>query len=126
MPPVAISPDWQQMGQRWLDQVKHRELWRDPDLTLANLARALGTNTSYLSKAFNEGIEQNFNECINRLRVQAVEAVLQRGGETRDLLSIALEAGFRSKTSFNRAFKAYTGHTPTEYRSTPPESRLKS
>lgn len=126
LPAPATAPDWQQMGQRWLDQVKHRELWRNPNLTLATLARELGTNTSYLSKAFNEGIEQNFNECINRLRVEAIEAILRQDGETRDLLTIALDAGFRSKASFNRAFKAYTGHTPTEYRGTPAGSRLKS
>jgi|SRR5580658_1253316 AraC-like DNA-binding protein len=124
--PSATSPNWQDMGRRWLDQMKQRELWRDPDLTLASLARELGTNTSYLSKALNEGIGQNFNECINRLRVQAIEATLQQGGERRDLLSIALETGFRSKASFNRAFKAYTGQTPTEYRSVPAELRLKS
>jgi AraC-like DNA-binding protein len=124
--PSATSPDWQDLGRRWLDQVKRRELWRNPDLTLATLARELGTNTNYLSRALNEGIGQNFNECINRLRVQAIQAILQQGGETRDLLSIALEAGFRSKASFNRAFKAYTAQTPTEYRSVLAELRLKS
>jgi len=116
VPDTKAVQNWQAQGADWLSIVRQRELWRDPDLSSVTLARELGTNTAYLSRALNEGLGQGFNECINRLRVDAVKLTLASGMEDRDLLTIALAAGFRSKASFNRAFKAYSGQTPSEYR----------
>ena len=90
--------------------------WRDPDLSLARLARHLGTNTNYLTRALNEGLGRSFNEVVNRLRVDAERAGLDRGSPGPDLLTLAHDAGFSSKTSFNRLFKRYTGMTPSQYR----------
>lgn len=94
------------------------EWWRDQELTLASLSRELGTNTSDLSRAINEGLGMNFNELINRLRVDEVKRVLTTATATNEqsLLDVAFAAGFSSKASFNRCFKLYTGETPTAYR----------
>ncbi len=110
------QPDWAGMGQRWSELVGERGWWRDPDLTAPVLARHLATNTSYLSRALNDGLGQNFNEFVNRLRVQAVQVELAKPGQPRDVLAIALDAGFNSKASFNRVFKRLTGETPTDFR----------
>jgi AraC-like DNA-binding protein len=111
------SERWKMQGTAWLEEIRKRELWRNADLSAGVLARELGTNTTYLSKALNEGLGQSFSECINRLRVEALEQVLRSGPAEGDLLALALAAGFRSKASFNRAFKTYTGQTPSQYRS---------
>lgn len=108
--------DWAGMGQRWSELVRERGWWRDPDLTAPLLARHLATNTTYLSRALNDGLGQNFNEFVNRLRVQAVQAELAKPEQLRDVLAVALDAGFNSKASFNRVFKRLTGETPTEFR----------
>lgn len=113
---VAAEKDWKAQGAAWLREVEQRALWQDADLSATMLARELGTNTAYLSKALNEGLGQSFNECINRLRVAEVERRLQDPADTADLLTIARDSGFRSKASFNRAFKTYTQRTPSEYR----------
>ena len=113
-------------GAEWRQTVLERSLWSDPEITLATLSRQLGTNTSHLSRALNEGLGQNFNEFINRLRVEAVSRQLAEPTEARDLLDLAFAAGFSSKASFNRCFKLYTGLTPTEFRRNPPAARLKS
>ncbi|HLI76203.1 MAG TPA: helix-turn-helix domain-containing protein [Acidobacteriaceae bacterium] len=112
--------DWQEQGRAWLHEIEARELWRNPDLTAAMLARELGTNTTYLSRALNEGLGQTFSECINRLRVTEVQRMLTKD-TGRDLLAIAFEAGFRSKASFNRAFKLHTRNTPSGFRSSAAE-----
>jgi len=104
------------MGERWSELVGERGWWRDPDLTAPVLARHLATNTTYLSRALNDGLGQNFNEFVNRLRVQSVQAELANPDQLRDVLAIALDAGFNSKASFNRVFKRFTGETPTEFR----------
>ncbi len=119
--PNAPSParpgiDWRERGARWHNKLKQEEWWRDPELSLDSLARKLGTNTSDLSRAINEGLGMNFNELVNRLRVDAVQSALRSPEAGSNLLDIAFAAGFSSKASFNRCFKLYTGETPTAFR----------
>lgn len=115
-PPVERPVrDWGERGRQWQQQVLAQGWWRDPELSLQGLARQLGTNSSDLSRAFNEGLGQNFNELINRMRVEAVKATLVAGGAERGMLDIAFEAGFSSKASFNRCFKLYAGETPSAF-----------
>lgn len=119
MPPaLSDTPtrDWHAQGQLWLDRTDAERWWCDSDLGLDRLARQLGTNTAYLSRAFNEGLGLSFNDAINRLRVAEVERQLADPAVGDDLLAIAFVAGFSSKTSFNRVFKARTGMTPSQYR----------
>lgn len=108
--------DWQAQGRQWLQAIETAGWWRDPELSLERLARHLGTNTAYLSRALNEGLRLSFNEAINRLRVAEVCRRLDAGGGEGELLDIAFAAGFSSKTSFNRVFKAQIGKTPSQYR----------
>lgn len=107
--------DWAAQGRAWAVVVREQHWARDPELTLARLARHLGTNTGYLSKAINQGEGTNFATFIARLRAAAVAARLEEGDPT-DLLTIALEEGFGSKASFNRAFMAAHGKSPSAYR----------
>ncbi|MCU0646845.1 MAG: helix-turn-helix domain-containing protein [Gemmatimonadaceae bacterium] len=112
---VAAGPDWAALGSTYLTAMRREEWWRDPQLTLSRLARHLATNTSYLSKALNRGVGQNFNECINRMRVDGVKHALD-AGSTLDLVQIGFDCGFNSKASFQRAFVLYAGQTPSAYR----------
>ncbi|MES2902534.1 MAG: helix-turn-helix transcriptional regulator [Pseudomonadota bacterium] len=114
--PVPPAPTQAELGQRWRAMVIEGQWWRDPELSLASLAQKIGTNTTALSRAMNEGLGLNFNEMINRLRVDAVVAALQQADENQAILDIALAEGFNSKASFNRSFKLYTGKTPRDYR----------
>ncbi|WP_298199105.1 helix-turn-helix domain-containing protein [Novosphingobium sp.] len=114
---LAPSPrrDWAQQAEEWARQIETAGWATDPDLDLARLARLLGTNTSYLSRALNAGLGVNFSTFVNGLRCKAVMAALA-AGDSRDVLTIALDAGFSSKASFNRAFLACTGTTPSAWR----------
>lgn len=113
---LETSRDWAEQGRAWLDTIDQKEFWRDPELTLSSLARQLGTNTAYLSRALNEGAGENFNAIINRRRVSAIQQCLASPNEDRDMLSLAFDAGFSSKASFNRAFADFAGMSPTAWR----------
>lgn len=117
--PAAPAPvrDWAAQGRAWIERMEAEELWRDPALTLASLARTLGTNTTYLSRALGAAAGENFNAVINRRRVAAMQELLAEPEEERDLLTIALEVGFNSKASFNRAFREFAGTSPSAWRS---------
>jgi len=114
--PASAGRDWTALGARFEAEIEARRLWQDPDLTAASLARALGTNSNYLARAFGEGLGANFNAVINRRRVRQVQAWLADPADTRAILTMAMDAGFRSKASFNRAFAEFAGMTPTQAR----------
>lgn len=86
----------------------------DPSLTLTDLTRAVGVNSTVLSHLINKGFEKNFNDFINEYRINEVKSRL-RATDDETMLAIALESGFNSKATFNRAFKKFTGRTPREY-----------
>lgn len=115
-PPIEERPtrDWREKAESWLAIIENEGWWRDPDLTLTDLARRLGTNTTHLTKALNAS-RGGFAAAINGIRAEAVAAQLEAGGDG-DLLELAYDAGFGSKASFNRAFQARFGTTPSEYR----------
>ncbi len=121
--PVELVKDWRAIAAQWSERIDRDALWQNPELTLSSLARILGTNTAYLSRAFNEGLGENFNAVINRRRVEAVKDRLRSPSETRDLTTIALDIGFSSKASFNRAFTDFAGTSPSRFRAA---QRLKS
>jgi AraC-like DNA-binding protein len=113
--PAADARDWEAQGRAWAAIIREQQWARDPDVNLAGLARLLGTNSSYLSRAINSGAGENFSSFIARLRAEAVAARLT-ASDPADLLTIALEEGFGSKASFNRAFAAAFGCAPSVYR----------
>lgn len=116
VPPERPSQDWGALGTDWHARTREAGWWREPDLTLPKLARLLGTNTLYLSRAINEGLGINFNEMVNRLRADDVARAINAGEGRSDLLQLAMTAGFRSKATFNRAFRSAYGMSPSQYR----------
>ncbi len=99
-----------------LQQVAAEKAYEDPELTLAQIARMVKSNPTIVSKVINQGFQLNFNDFINHHRVEAVKQKLQAGEQqNQTLLGIALDCGFNSKATFNRAFKKHTGLSPKEY-----------
>ncbi len=115
----SLPDDNSARAQEWLDRVRVEEYWRDPELTLPTLSGKMHIAQAQISRFVNLGLGLNFNEAINRLRIDAVAERLRDAAETRDILAIALDCGFNSKASFNRAFKQYMECTPTDYRRKP-------
>jgi len=106
--------------QEWKEKITHlfdaENIYQNPSLTLTDLANLLTTNRNIISKAINQEFKMNFNDLVNQKRVEAVINKLKKGDHIRNtLLSIALDCGFNSKTTFNRAFKKHTTLTPKQY-----------
>jgi AraC-like DNA-binding protein len=93
-------------------------VYRQEGLTIGGLAAKLDLPEYRLRQAINEGLGyRNFNAFLNRYRINEAKAALSDPSQ-RDVavLTIAMDAGFQSIGPFNRAFKAETGLTPTEFR----------
>ena len=91
--------------------------WRDCDLTLADLASRLDTTPHKLSEVLNSGIGATFYDFVNGYRVREVQRRITAGDARKvTMLTLALEAGFASKSTFNLVFKKHTSQTPSDYR----------
>jgi AraC-like DNA-binding protein len=113
----AAGPDTAQLValRRLLDQDK---IFREPDLSIASLSQKLDIPEHRLRHLINRQLgHRNFSAFVNGYRLAEAEATLSDPAQSAvTILTIALDAGFGSIGPFNRAFKAHTGLTPTEYR----------
>jgi len=97
--------------------IRLKKIYRDPNLSLTSTAELLGISTCYLSKMVNSIINLSFIDYINKYRVADVKQNLNSYKYHHyTILSVGLEAGFNSKSTFYSAFKKHTGMTPSEYK----------
>jgi len=94
------------------------KIFKNPDLNLTLLAEHLNIKPYLLTKYLNIELGKNFNDYINHLRIEELKNLLKDPKNSNfTLLSMAFEAGFNSKASFNRAVKKLTGKSPSHLKS---------
>jgi AraC-like DNA-binding protein len=93
-------------------------IYRQDGLTIAQLAERLGLPEYRLRRLINQALGyRNFNSFLNFYRIADAKVALADPTQAEvPVLTIALDAGFSSLGPFNRAFKAETGMTPSEFR----------
>ncbi|MCC6073301.1 helix-turn-helix domain-containing protein [Massilia sp. GCM10020059] len=97
--------------------MEQRELYRNGELKLDELAAELAMTGHELSQLINEACGVNFQDYLNRYRVEALKlSLLSPANADATILDLAMAAGFASKSALNRAFKKHTGMTPSEFR----------
>lgn len=94
-----------------------QEGYTDPELTLQKLAEQLDTNTTYLSRYINDEYKINFSQLLNQFRVEKACILMKDNKlDNHKIEALAQAAGFKSKSTFNVAFKKQKGLTPTQWR----------
>jgi AraC-like DNA-binding protein len=98
--------------------MEHDKAFREEGLSIGGLAAKLGVPEHSLRRLINRRLGyRNFNAFLNSYRLDEVMAALaDPAQEAVPILTIAMDAGFQSLGPFNRAFKAQTGMTPSEFR----------
>ena len=114
----SVSPDQIEL----VAERARRELesggYQDPDLSLTTLAKRVGAHPNHLSLAINDRFGENVPSMVNRYRLQHFVSELEQGAlDQRSILDLAFDAGFPSKSTFNRVFKQQYGTSPSEYAS---------
>jgi AraC-like DNA-binding protein len=102
-----------------LDGFVAAEGWRREGLTIGDLAVELETPEHRLRRLINNRLgHRNFADFLNASRIAAARRRLADPAEARTTVAaIAFDLGYGSLGPFNRAFRAATGSTPTEWRS---------
>jgi AraC-like DNA-binding protein len=96
--------------------MKTQKLYLDPQLNLGKVSSSLNTTQKSISTILNQHQQMNFNDFINQYRVDEVkEKLLSSDFQHMTISGIALESGFNSQATFQRAFKNSTGLSPRQY-----------
>lgn len=111
---IKFNELWQKMD----NSVKQKQLFRDCDLNLDQLALKTEINKYQISEMLNGYKHKPFYRYINEYRIEYFKSMVEKAIQTNEninFLSFAYESGFKSKSSFNRYFKEIIGKTPSEY-----------
>ena len=99
---------------------KHMEeqsAYRNNELRLNDLAEDLGVSPHHLSQVINERYDKTFTQVVNEYRIREAQDLLSSEQHRQTyIIEIAYQVGFNNKTTFNQAFKAHTGMSPTQWR----------
>lgn len=115
---LLITSEQQQELLQKLNRVMSDEKpYLSSDFSLPQLARKLGTSVHVLSQAINAGLNKTFFEMVAEHRVAEAKHILRQRPNIK-VEEIAEVVGYSSKSSFNTAFKKFTGTTPSEFRAT--------
>ncbi|WP_299770510.1 helix-turn-helix transcriptional regulator [uncultured Pseudoteredinibacter sp.] len=109
--------DAEQFKHRLMHVMEEKELYLDSELTLAELAKEADLSAHQVSQVLNGQLGQNFFTFVNSYRVEKAKSCLQDSSLSHlAIVDIAMEVGFKSKSSFYDAFKRSMDMTPSQYR----------
>lgn len=96
--------------------MEEKQLYKDVHFNISKLSTAVDINSSYISKSIRAKGYPNFNNYLNRHRIECVKRLLNENDiEKVTLMYIYTEAGFSNQSTFNRVFKQMESITPSEY-----------
>jgi AraC-like DNA-binding protein len=117
-PPVRANEEDATLLKTLYDLMEDNKIYREEGMSIAVLSTKLSVPEYRLRKLINQKLgHRNFSAFVNGYRLSEAMAALTDPSQSNvPILTIALDTGFGSVGPFNRAFKAHTGMTPTEYR----------
>lgn len=115
----AKSPLTKETRERILQKLSHamegEQLYCNNLLSLRTLSSHIKESSHYVSQVLSQELDTNFYQFINRHRIEHAKRALLDNPQ-RNVLEIALAAGFNSKSTFNTAFRKITQTTPSQFR----------
>lgn len=111
----ALTPAHaEQLATRIRSAMTQDALYLDPNLSLQKLSRHVGALPNQVSQTLNEQIGSTFFDYIAHHRIAAAKPLIAAGAASS--LTVSLDVGFNSRSTFYKAFKRETGMTPKAYR----------
>lgn len=113
----GLSPDQAQtIGQQLIQLMEQEHLYLNADLKLSDLASAVGYTSNIVSQVLNTELGKSYSGFVNQYRINFAKKRLQEPDSDALIVTIAHDAGFNSKATFNGVFKKMVGMTPSVYR----------
>lgn len=102
------------IAEKLSNAISEKGVHLDSDLTLAKLSQELREPTQYISQTLSQILCSTFYDFINQARIEDAKKMLLES--ERSVIDTALATGFNSRSSFYKAFKQFTGMTPSQFR----------
>ncbi len=109
--PESARSNYKQMYDKICRVIETSKMYLDPSCSMTDLVAEVASNKSYVSKLVNVCTGLNFNQFINRYRVDYARDQFLRNPELK-VKDLALMSGFRSEVTFIMAFKLFYTDTP--------------
>ncbi len=107
----------EQLSIKLIELFTIKNIFRNPDLKITDVAQYLGTNRTYVSELINNDFNCSFIEFVNRYRFNEAKRLLNSyDSEKFTLRDISELAGFGSSGTFIRVFRQFEGINPGRYR----------
>ncbi len=96
--------------------IEHK-LYREPLLTIKDIAEKTSVPSHYVSQILNETLKEKFYDYVNKYRIEECKRILSGLSQNeKTILEVLYDVGFNSKSVFNNAFKKHVGMTPSEFK----------
>ncbi|MFA5301768.1 MAG: helix-turn-helix domain-containing protein [Bacteroidales bacterium] len=109
-----VNSLYKEIYERIKTYLEKEQCYRNPSISREEVAAAIGTNVTYVTRALNEYAGMNFKQFINSYRVKYAQEYYKRHPDAR-LIELCNESGFQSLTALNLAFRINLGMTPGEW-----------
>lgn len=122
-PIIWSEQEIETMKNNMINYIEKNKPYQEPDLSLQDLSTQLNMSRHHLSALINRKQKKNFYEFINTYRIEEVKnLIVDPENKDQKIMSLAYDAGFNSKATFNRIFKQFTNMTPSQYKESSSEA----
>jgi AraC-like DNA-binding protein len=106
-----------EIQQKLISVMEQKKLYTDTLLSISKVAKQIGEPVYMVSQVINEKIGLSFYDWIAKYRVEEAQRLLSDPKTAAYTIEqIAEEVGYNSKSAFNKAFKKFSGKTPSEFK----------
>lgn len=113
-----IKPEDEDLIERLEEAMRSNRAFLDPNLTLRRLAQKTGVSIREVSAAINDQRQCNYNQWLNGFRIEEAKRIM-RESQNQSITEVMFAAGFQNKSTFNAAFRAAVGESPSSWRNRP-------
>jgi len=108
--------DGEELTKRLKKLMEQEKLYLKADLTISQVAARLSVTPHRLSQLFSQHLGITYYDYLSDLRIEEFKRrALSPEYAKYTIVALSEICGFRSRTTFNNAFKKNTGHTPKEW-----------
>ena len=114
---IAFEADDNQPDDLWQrinHQMDKHEIWRNPDVTVEMMSRAVGTNRIYVADCIREHTGLTFNDYLNKWRTEYMADKLRQNPD-QDQKPLYFEIGYRNRQTAYRNFIKFVGCSPSDF-----------
>jgi len=102
------------VAEKFAQLVEHEQLFSEEQASLKTISKQLDVSARFLSESINCVFNQSYSKYMNVQRVNEAKRLLNESEMT--ITQLMYDAGFRTKSNFNKEFRALEGISPTKYR----------